>query len=41
MESTTKQRNRLTVEDVEKCTSLGNAQPIVRFATNVNKGIIT
>ena len=40
-ESTSKQRNRSTVKDVDKCTNLKNAQPMVRFATNANKGIIT
>lgn len=40
-ESTSKQRNRSTVKDVDKCTNLKNAQPMPRFATNANKGIIT
>ena len=39
-ENTSKQRNRSTVKDVDKCTNLKNAQPMVRFATNANKGII-
>ena len=40
-ESTSKQRNRSTVKDVDKCTNLKNAQPMPRFATNASKGIIT
>lgn len=40
-ESTNKQRNRSTVKDVDKCTNLKNAQPMPRFATNANRGIIT
>ena len=36
-ESTSKQRNRSAVKDVDKCTNLKNAQPMVTFATNANK----
>ena len=32
-------KSRSIVEDVDKCTSLRNVQPLVRFATNANKGI--
>ena len=37
----TKKKTRSIVEDVDKCTSLRNVQPMVRFATNANKGTIT
>ena len=38
-----KRKKKITkiVVGVDKCTSLRNVQPLVRFATNANKGIIT
>ena len=38
-ESTSKQRDRSTVKDEDKCTNLRDAQALVRFATNADKGI--
>ena len=38
-ESTSKQRDRSTVKDEDKCTNLRDAQAMVRFATNANKRI--